>query len=664
MNPVPTSLDDARRLHLAGRLGDARQIYDAILENEPGNDRALHLRGMLALQEGDNENAERLVRQALSRVPVPESARATYLKGLGQILYFKGDLEDAAEAWRACLDIDSGDASAAYNYGTLCLQRRNYDLAETWLRTAIDHGEQDNWEAHANLANALARRRRYPEAEACYLTAMALSPDNAPLLTSYADVLTRSGAPQKAEAMLKNALRLQPDFAPAFLNLANTCLAQAQLPGALEALDQALDHDPSLADARHKRLFFSHYIKDISAEELFHLHRDWGAAFAAGIDVMPAVSFDRHSSGRRVLRLGYVSADLGWHSVGLFMASIIAAHDRQHFHITCYSGLESEDTLTKTIRADADGWCETAAFSDARLAKTIRADGIDILVDLSGHTGGHRMGVFARRPAPLQISYLGYPGTVGLAAIDYRIADACTEPAGRADDCSVEKILRIDDGFHCFAGPGEDLAVAPAPVANQGVITFGSFNNIAKINSDVVALWAGILNTVPEARLLLKDQRFKNSATRRRIESAFAAHGIDADRLKLLGAQAERRDHLAQYAQVDIALDPFPYNGTTTTCEALWMGVPVITLTGTRPDARVGVSLLSQMQLKEMIAAAPDDYIAIAAGLAADVEKLNSLRANLRGRMRNAPLGHARAFTAKLETAYLDAWNETQGSAE
>ena len=198
------------------------------------------------------------------------------------------------------------------------------------------------------------------------------------------------------------------------------------------------------------------------------------------------------------------------------------------------------------------------------------------------------MGVLARRPAPLQISYLGYPGTVGLAAIDYRIADACTEPAGWADDCSVEKILRIDDGFHCFAGPGEDLAVAPVPVANQGVITFGSFNNIAKINSDVVALWAGILNTVPEARLLLKDQRFKNSATRRRIESAFAAHGIDADRLKLLGAQTERRDHLAQYAQVDIALDPFPYNGTTTTCEALWMGVPVITLTGTRPDARVG----------------------------------------------------------------------------
>ena len=284
MSPAPISLDDARRLHLAGRFGEVRPVYDAIINNEPDNDRALHLRGMLALQEGDGALAERLVRQALALVP----ARAAYLSGLGQILFFRGDPDGAAEAWTACLDSDPGDGAAAYNYGTLCLQQGQFDLAQKWLRAAIDHGEQDNWEAHSNLANALARRRRYPEAEASYRAALALSPpDNASLLTSYADVALRSAGPEKAAALLAEALRLAPDFAPAYLNLANVRMAEADVPGAVQALDQALKKDSSLTDAYHKRLFFSHYIKDLSAEALYHLHRDWGAAFAGEIDVMP-----------------------------------------------------------------------------------------------------------------------------------------------------------------------------------------------------------------------------------------------------------------------------------------------------------------------------------------------------------------------------------------
>jgi predicted O-linked N-acetylglucosamine transferase (SPINDLY family) len=655
MSSAPTSLDDARRLHLAGRLGDARPIYDAIIENNLENDRALHLRGMLALQEGNGALAERLVRQALALVP----GAAAYLSGLGQILFFKGDPDGAAEAWTACLDSDPGDGAAAYNYGTLCLQRRQFDLAQKWLRAAIDHGEQGNWEAHSNLAYALAQRRRYLEAEASYRTALELSPDNAPLLTSYADAVIRFGGLEKAAALLADALRLAPDFAPAYLNLANVRMAEADVPGALQALDQALKLDTSLADAHHKRLFFSHYIKDLSADALYRLHRDWGTAFAAEIHVMPPPP--PPSAADEVLRIGYVSPDLGWHSVGLFIASIIAAHDRERFHITCYSGLEIEDSLTKTIKADADGWCETAALSDTSLAEIIRRDDIHVLVDLSGHTGGHRLGAFAARPAPVQISYLGYPGTVGLAAIDYRISDEWCEPAGSADTCSVEKILRLDGGFHCFAGAGEDVEPAPSPVAENGVITFASFNNIAKVNASVIRLWAGVLDAVPGARLCLKDKRLKSDATRRHIEAAFAGHGIDATRLTLLSAQAERRDHLAQYGQVDIALDPFPYNGTTTTCEALWMGVPVITLAGKRADARVGLSLLSQMQLGELIAVSRQDYIAIAAGLAADREKLRALRSDLRGRLQNASLGRVAEFTKKLETAYRLAWNEAAG---
>jgi len=258
----------------------------------------------------------------------------------------------------------------------------------------------------------------------------------------------------------------------------------------------------------------------------------------------------------------------------------------------------------------------------------------------------------------VQISYLGYPGTVGLAAIDYRISDEWCEPAGSADTCSVEKILRIDGGFHCFAGSGEDVEPAPAPAAENGFITFASFNNIAKLNADVIRLWAEVLDAVPDARLCLKDQRFKFDAARRHIETAFARHGIDAARLTLLGAQAERRDHLALYGQVDIALDPFPYNGVTTTCEALWMGVPVVTLAGERPDARVGLSLLSQMGLNELIAETPANYIAISADLAADIGRLADLRSKMRNRLQNSSLGTVDVFVDKLETAYLQAWNE------
>jgi predicted O-linked N-acetylglucosamine transferase (SPINDLY family) len=654
MSGTEHNLDKARRLHKAGQLNDARRIYDEVLRNEPGNHRALHLRGMLALQEGALGEAEQLVRQALSRAP----GRAEYLSALGQVLYFGGDADGAGTAWRDALAADPNDATTAYNYGTLALERQQLPLAEKWLRAAIGNGEQENWQARANLAHALSRQRRHHDAAAEYGAALQISPDNAELLTSYADTLNHMGAPNDAKALLDRAIRGQPDFAPAFLNLANACLALADVPGAMDALSQAIEIDPGLEDAHHKRLFFSHYLEDSSAPELFESHAAWGDAFTrrnAGGQTVPKTA----PQGGGQLRIGYVSSDFGWHSVGLFIHSVIEAHDKARFHVTCYSGLESEDEMTRVIKKYADAWRETSALSDDQMAAMICEDRIDILIDLAGHTGGNRLGVFARRPAPLQISYLGYPGTTGLASIGYRVADAWTEPEGAADALSVEKILRLAGGFHCFAGPWSEPPVQPPPVLTKGMISFGSFNNIAKINDGVVALWAEILNRVPESRLILKDQRFKLADTRRRMTRVFAARGIAADRLNLMGAQAERRDHLALYAEVDIALDPFPYNGTTTTCEALWMGVPVVTLVGARPDARVGLSLLSQMELSDLIANTPDEYIAKSAELAIDMEKLANFRNELRNRLESSSIGKINAFTQKLEAAYLQAWQET-----
>lgn len=295
-------------------------------------------------------------------------------------------------------------------------------------------------------------------------------------------------------------------------------------------------------------------------------------------------------------------------------------------------------------------------MGDEAAARMIRDDGIDILVDLSGHTSGHRLGVFALKPAPVQVTYIGYANTTGLPGIDWRVTDAHADPHGDGDAFHAERLVRLPGSFLCFQPPGDAPDVQPPPSVANGYVTFGSFNVLPKVTPEVIRAWSRILQGVPRSRLLLKALGLGDADSRGRLHGLFEGEGIGADRVTLLPVEGALRDHLARYHGMDIALDPFPFNGTTTTFEALWMGVPVIVLRGDRHSARVGASILANAGLESLIAASLDDYVALGVRLAGDAGRLAELRSTMRDRIAASPLRDAAGVTRELERAYRDMW--------
>jgi protein O-GlcNAc transferase len=366
---------------------------------------------------------------------------------------------------------------------------------------------------------------------------------------------------------------------------------------------------------------------------------------------------------QRALRVGYVSADFRRHSVAYFLRGLVASHDRRRVRVYCYSNVERADTVTAEFQSLADEWRPVTGLPDAAVAEQVRADRIDILVDLGGHTGGNRLLVFARKPAPVQVTWLGYPNTTGLPAIDYRLTDDIADPPGEADALHTEKLVRLPGGFLCYR-PGAEAAGTPAAPrdASAGPVTFGSFNTLSKVTAEVIRVWSAILGRIPGSRLLLKSEGLDEQGTRARVSGAFAAHGIAPDRIGLLPWIEGYGEHMALYSRVDVALDPFPYNGTTTTCEALWMGVPVIALRGNRHAARVGASVLYHAGLPQWIAEDEAGYIALAVAGAADPQALRASRPANAERARASALTDQVRFTHDLEGAYRGMWVAYCGS--
>jgi predicted O-linked N-acetylglucosamine transferase (SPINDLY family) len=324
--------------------------------------------------------------------------------------------------------------------------------------------------------------------------------------------------------------------------------------------------------------------------------------------------------------------------------------------VYCYSDVKSSDVVTDEIKRLADHWRPISGQPDAAVADQIRKDGIDILVDLAGHTAGNRLPVFARKPAPVQVTWLGYPNTTGMPVIDYRLTDEIADPQGEADQYHSETLIRLPDGFLCYDAPDNVPDVSGLRARKTGRITFGSFNNLPKINEEVIRLWSRLLHNVPNSCLLLKSKQLADEPTRQRFLELFSATGIGSERIKLLPRTPSTAGHLALYHQIDIALDPFPYNGTTTTCEALWMGVPVITLRGNRHSGRVGASILTRIGLQEMIAESEGQYVQIGMKLAENIDRLEQLRSQMRQRMKTSPLCDGKCFARTMENTFRNIW--------
>jgi predicted O-linked N-acetylglucosamine transferase (SPINDLY family) len=365
--------------------------------------------------------------------------------------------------------------------------------------------------------------------------------------------------------------------------------------------------------------------------------------------------FTNQSDPERRIRVGYVSSDFRRHPVGFFLQPVLNSHDRAQVEVFCYSSHPQTDDLTEQLRSRADGWRTIASSDDDAAAELIRSDAIDILVDLGGHSGFNRLPTFARKPAPIQASWLGYADTTGLPNIDYLISDRFVCPE-QEDGAVVEQVVRLPEAFLCYTPPEDAPPVPPLPALSRGHVTFGCFNNIAKVTPDVIRLWAEILRAVPESRLFLKTRSLGEHSVRSRYASLFAHHEVSPERVVFEGA-SPRADYLAAYGRVDIALDPFPFNGGTTTLDALWMGVPVISLQGDRPVCRLGASHLSAAGCGDLVVRSPQDYLQKAVALASDVRQLSHLRAALRRQVLDSPICDSSRFTRGLEKAYRAMWH-------
>ena len=549
--------------------------------------------------------------------------------------------------------------------GVIAHQQGRHEAALVRLQGSIAL-EPNQASTLGNLGLVLDALRRFDEAIDSYRRALALRPNDPDLHYNLGNALLRADQPADAVLAYRKSLALRPDHgaAPANMgsalnNLGHALKTQGDLENGIAAFRQAMAARP-FDPAVHSNLLLSlQYDPDLDAAALADEHRQWDEHHAgpiarrrAGGGPNPsATALDARDPDRR-LRIGYVSADFRQHAVARFLLPLITNHDPERVELYAYSQVNPPDPVTEKFRACMSVWRDVTLLSDADVAERVRSDRIDILVDLAGHTAGNRLLVFAHRPAPVQVTYLGYPGTTGLRDLDYRLTDAIADPPGRAEPSSSERLLRVEPCAWCFQ-PAADV-----PLSNRepGPITFGSFNTFAKLNRVTVGAWGEILRAVPGSRLLLKSDGLRHPTARQRVRAQFAELGIAASRLEMRGQEPAYVDHLALYGRVDIALDTFPYNGTTTTCEALWMGVPVITRVGDRHASRVGLSLLTQLGLTGLTAGSPEEFVEVAIRLAADRPRLAELHRTLRRRMEASPLMDGRAFAVRVEDAYRHIW--------
>jgi protein O-GlcNAc transferase len=581
---------------------------------------------------------------------------------LGAIFYKQDKLDQAMVAYRDAIRIKPDFAAPHSNLGAILYQQGRLEEATKACREAI-RIKPDYAEAYCNLGCALFDRREYDEAGAALLRAIRINPDLTEAHSNLGKVWRDLGQIGEAVKACRQAIRIKPRYAEAYMNLGASLCDQGSFEEAVAAYHTAAGLEPELAEAGSGLLACINYWERVSPAASYEAHHDWGQVH--GRPLPPPESYANERDGERRLRVGYVSPDFRQHSVAYFLEPLLRSHDRNAVEVFCYAEVNWPDVRTKQFQGLADHWLTTVGMSDEALAERIRSDRIDILVDLAGHTAKNRLPVFASKPAPVQVTWLGYPNTTGLTAIDYRLVDAVTDPEAQGNAFSSETLLRLPGGFLCYGAPDDAPVPATPPGLPSGAVTFGSFNNPSKLSEATIDAWARLLARLPSARLLLKGKPFACTVTRASFLERLRLCGIAKERVELVGWLPDQ-SHLALYNRVDIALDPFPYNGTTTTCEALWMGVPVVTLRGDRHAGRVGASLLTQIGLTDLIADSVEAYVETALALAGDPARLADLGQSLRPRMAASPLCDAAAFARKIEAAYRSMWRRwcaTPGTA-
>ncbi|MFS8859858.1 tetratricopeptide repeat protein [Synechococcus sp. H60.1] len=630
----------------------ARDCFQVAISLDPGYAEAHHNLGVLYRTEKRLHLAKHHIRLAIELNP----GESEYWHSLGCYYLDLAMGEKAVRCLEQAINLDPTSARAYNNLGLAYQLLGKKEEAEFAFHRAAELSP-DFAEVYCNIGARLFEQKKYDDALEHLQEAIRLKPELADAYFYKGLTLAKLSRTQEAIDNYLLAIERKPNFAVAYQNLGGAYLEQCRLREALASYRKALEIAPDFAGAMSNILMVSHYSENFDPLETFLEHQRWGIRYQSQYQSYWK-PYTNSRTTQRPLKIGYLSGDFRLHSVHFFMSSIYDNHNQENYQIYCYSNVDQPDMVTEQLSAWATGWRDISKLSDEKVATLIREDQIDILVDLSGHTGGTRVHVMALRPAPVQVTYLGYPDTTGMTVVDYRITDSFADPYDVTDGLNTEKLIRMPHSFLCYKPSREAHEVTDPPVVKNGFITFGCCNNPSKITPRVIKLWATILKAVPNSVLHLKNQRYRDESTCKIFLQRIGSHGISEERVKLEYGRQGFAEHYAAYGEVDIALDPFPYNGTTTTCETLWMGVPVITLEGSAHVSRVGVSILKTVDLPELIAQTEEDYVRIASTLSEDTELLVWMRRTMRERLYLSPLLDGKRFTAFLEKAYTQIWEQ------
>ncbi len=715
MITLAEALDMAVGHYQAGRLDEADTLYRQILQAHPGNTDALYLLGRIEHQRGRHAQAVELFHRAIA----VDRSKHVFFNNLGEALRALGKLDEAATAYREAIRLKPDYFQALGNLASALQGQGDLVQAEFFSREAV-RWSPDPAAAYNNLGTLLRQQQRWSEAKDCYLTAIRLQPDLAIVYNNLGNVFRHEKLLPEAIRAYQHALRLHPPYEPAhfnlglvlrqcgrfaaaaaefehavrfephnfeaYTNLGVVCNELGRADESIKAchkaielnprndiaycnlgvflmlqgqLDEALDYyriaialAPEKADQHGNLLYALNYHPAYGAAGIFAEHRSWAARHADPLTASSAPHSNDRTRNRR-LRVGYVSPYFREHAVNFFSEPILASHDHARWEVFCYSDVQLADATTSRLQSCADHWRDIVGLADEEVSDMIRRDQIDVLVDLTGHISGSRLLAFARKPAPVQVTYLGYQNTTGMVAMDYRLTDAWSDPPGTTDDFYTEELIRLPRSFFCYQPSANAPPVNLLPALANGYVTFGSFNSFAKITPEVLSVWAKLLLAAPQSRLVLLaplTERLREDVT-----SRFERDGVSAQRVELCDRRAHH-EYLELIGRVDIALDPFPFNGHTTTCDALWQGVPVVMLTGQTYASRFGSSALESLGLTELVADTREKYVEIATQLAGDLGKLARLRADLRPLMAGSPLLDYRGFTRNLEEVYRQMW--------
>jgi predicted O-linked N-acetylglucosamine transferase (SPINDLY family) len=643
-----------RALQELGHLPEALEALRRAVTLAPASPMAhMHL-GIGLERAGDSAAAERCLYEAVALDP----ANADIRFALANILKSSGAHAEAEVQYLEALAIDTAMAPAWINYGLLLNATGRSGEAANALEKAVEL-DPGCAEAHLDLGLVRLHLQQPAAAVAGFRRALELQPDLVEGHLNLAVVHLQCGMLSEAESDCRRGLALVPDHAGLLTNLGQVLQQQGRIDDAIDVERRLIESDPRQHRPWSNLLFTSNYSARVTTADLHRDHRNFGLHFPPIRDVASLRA--TRCDARKRIRVGYLSPDFRHHVVAFFFEPVLDHHDRDRFEILCYYDERQIDDTTRRLRAKADLWRDIAAMDDDAVERLMLEDELDVVVDLAGHTANNRLAVLARRVAPVQVNWLGYPNTTGLPAMDWRITDARADPAPEADALHTERLHRMPEVFLTWRPHPDSPEVAPAPCLTAGHVTFCSFNNFAKVSDHVLGLWARILAELPDARLLMKTLSLTDpavqEAARRRLEQA----GCDLSRLVFSGAVPSMAGHLGTYARADIALDTHPYHGTTTTCEALWMGVPVITLAGDRHASRVGVSLLESVGAGELVARSDQEYVDKAVALARDPQRIVAWRDSLRSRILASPLADSARFARDLESAYLAMLDASNG---